>query len=135
MSEDVSLAVQQAVVAVLKADAVMAATVDGRVFDDVPPDAVFPYVCLTGWQHVPDEVDCFDVSEFFFDVQCFSRRVGRIDVGKIAAAVRKALSRTEISIDTGESAIISHRGTNYFTEPDGLTQRAILNFIVTSDQF
>lgn len=135
MSDDVSLPIQQAVVSVLRSDAALLAVIGGRVYDDVPPDAVFPYICLTGWQHVPEEIDCYDVSEYFFDVQCFSRQVGRVQVGGIAKDVRNALARKEVTIADGDAAIMSHRSTNFFTEPDGLTQRAILNFIATSDQF
>lgn len=135
MSDDVSIPIQQAVVAALKESTAVTALVDARVFDDVPPDAAFPYVCLTGWQHVPEDVDCYDVSEYFFDVQCFSRRVGRLEVGFVARAVRSALHHKEITVGSGDIASVSHRSTHYFTEPDGLTQRAILNFIVTSDQF
>lgn len=135
MPDDLSLPIQHAVVAALRANAGLAALVGDRVYDDVPPDTAFPYVCLTGWQHVPEEIDCYDVSEYFFDVQCFSRRIGRIEVGGIAREVHSALRRKEITITSGDTAAISHRSTNYLTEPDGLTQRAILNFVVTSDQF
>lgn len=135
MSDDISLPIQQAVVAVLKSDADVAQMVGGRVYDDVPASALFPYLCLTGWQMVPDEVDCFDVAEYFFDVQCFSRLVGRVEVGRIARRVRHALARKIVTIEGGSAATLSHRSTHYFTEPDGLTQRAVLNFVVTSDQF
>lgn len=135
MSDDVSLPIQQAVIAALKADAALAAIIGARAYDDVPADAAFPYACLTGWQHVPEEADCFDVAEYFFDFQCFSRSVGRVEVGRIARAVRGALARRELAIGDGLTASISHRTTLYFDEPDGLTRRAVLNFVVTSDQF
>lgn len=135
MIDDVSLSIQQAVVSVLRSDAALSAIIGGRVYDDVPADASFPYACLTGWQMVPDEFDCFDLAEYFFDVQCFSRQVGRVQVGDVARAARRALHRRQITIEGGLTASISHRGTLYFDEPDGLTRRAVLNFIVTSEEF
>lgn len=132
MSDDLSLSIQQAVIALLKTNPAVSAIVGVRVYDDVPPDAAFPHICLTGWQHVPAETDCFDMSEYFFDAQVYSRKSSRNEAASIAKAVRKALARASVSVD---GSVLSHRSTNYFTEPDGLTQRAVLNFVVTSDQF
>ncbi|MGV6872553.1 DUF3168 domain-containing protein [Pseudochelatococcus sp. B33] len=136
MSDDLSGPIQTAVHALLLADTGLSAIVGTRVFDRVPSDAQLPFVYTSGWQMIGDELDCYDVTEYFFDVQVFGRSgIGRLSITPAAGAVRKALHRQQITIEGGEIAWISHRTTFYFDEPDGLTRRAVLNFHVTSDQF
>lgn len=120
-----SLALQAHVVALLRGDSAVTGMVGQRIFDRVPASAMMPYIAMTGWQTISEDADCFDVSEVFFDVQCFSTDVGRPEVTRIAGAVKAALHRAA-AIDGGDPAI-SHNNTIYFVD-DGLTQRAVVNF-------
>lgn len=132
MSE-ATLPLQAAVVAALKAHAPLTAIVGAKVFDRVPAATVAPYCTITGWQEIEDGTDCSDASEVFFDVQCFSTAVGRPQAAQIAGAVKAALHHI-VPVTTGWSgAEISYRSTQYFTESDNATTRAVVNFQALTD--
>lgn len=132
MSE-ATLPLQAAVVAALKAHAPLAAIVGAKVFDRVPAGTVAPYCTVTGWQEIEDGTDCSDASEIFFDVQIFSTAVGRPEVARIAGAVKDALHRLTPATAGWGNTEISYRSTQYFTESDGVTTRAVVNFNALTD--
>lgn len=132
MSE-ATLPLQAAVVAALKAYAPLTAIVGAKVYDRVPENVQPPYVTLTGWQEVEDGTDCSDASEVFFDVQCFSAEVGRPESARIAGAVKAALHRLTPAFAGWSETEIIYRGTQYFTESDGTTTRAVVNFQALTD--
>lgn len=125
---DATLPLQAAVVAALKAYAPLVALIGAKVYDRVPAGTVAPYVTLTGWQELNDDTDCSDASEAYFDVQAYSDAVGRPQVANIASAVKSALNKTTPAVTGWGECEILHNNTLYFTEPDGLTQRAVVNF-------
>lgn len=122
---DPSLALQAQVVALLRGDAAVTGLVGQRIFDRVPPDAPMPYVAMTGWQTISEDAECFEAYEVYFDVQCYSNSVGRVEVARLAGAVKSALHKAAIT--AGGDPTISHNNTLYFVD-DGLTQRAVVNF-------
>ncbi|WP_100961065.1 DUF3168 domain-containing protein [Bosea sp. FBZP-16] len=132
MSE-ATLPLQAAVIAALKAHAPLAAIVGTKVFDRVPAGTAAPYLCLSGWQEIEDGTDCMDASEVFFDVQCFSTSVGRPEAARIAAAVKAALHRLAPATAGWSETEILYRSTQYFTETDGTTTRAVVNFQSLTD--
>jgi hypothetical protein len=132
MSE-ATLPLQAAVVAALKAHAPLAALVGAKVYDRVPANTPPPYVTITGWQEVEDGTDCMDASEVFFDVQCFSAAVGRPEAARIAGAVKAALHRLKPATTGWSETEIIYRGTQYFTESDNATTRAVVNFQALAD--
>lgn len=123
MSAD--LALQGAVVAALKAGV---PAVAGRVFDRVPPDAVFPYVNVAGWQIVRDDAECIEAVEVYFDVHVWSRAVGRVEASAIATAVARALHRQEFDLTDYGLVSLIHRDTRFLADPDGLTTHGVVNF-------
>jgi hypothetical protein len=132
MSE-ATLPLQAAVVAALKASADLTAIVGAKIYDRVPPNTLPPYTTITGWQEIEDGTDCLDASEIFFDVQCFSVEVGRPQAARMAAAAKAALHRlTPATAGWGETEI-TYRSTSYFTEADGVTTRAVVNFHALTD--
>lgn len=132
MSE-ATLPLQAAVVAALKAHAPLADIVGAKVYDRVPPNTQPPYVTISGWQEIEDGTDCMDASEIFFDVQCFSADVGRPQSARIAGAVKAALHRFTPDLDGWGNTEISYRTTQYFTESDNTTTRAVVNFQALTD--
>ncbi|MGY6251640.1 DUF3168 domain-containing protein [Bosea thiooxidans] len=132
MSE-ATLPLQAAVVAALKAHAPLTDIVGQKIYDRVPPNTLPPYVTITGWQEIEDGADCMDASEVFFDVQCFSAQVGRPEAARIAGAVKAALHRSSPATAGWAETEIIYRGTQYFTESDGTTTRAVVNFQALTD--
>ena len=55
---DGSLALQEAIIARLKADTGVSALVNGRILDHVPVDTPMPYVSLGPFQILPELADC-----------------------------------------------------------------------------
>lgn len=132
MSE-ATLPLQAAVVAALKAHAPLTAIVGTKVYDRVPANTQPPYIMLSGWQEIEDGADCFDTSEVFWDVQCFSAGVGRPEAARIAGAVKDALHRL-VPVTAGwRNTEITYRSTQYFNESDGVTTRAVLGFQALTD--
>jgi hypothetical protein len=132
MSE-ATLPLQAAVVATLKAHAPLAAIVGAKVYDRVPANTAPPYCTITGWQEIEDGTDCMDASEVFFDVQAYSTAVGRPEAARIAGAVKDALHRLAPETAGWGNTEISYRSTQYFTESDGVTTRAVVNFNALTD--
>ncbi|MFC7399588.1 DUF3168 domain-containing protein [Chelatococcus sp. GCM10030263] len=119
-------ALQAAAVAALKADAALAALIAGRVFDRVEPNAVFPYVNLTGFQLVQDDADCVDGAEVFFDVHVWSQAVARTEAAEIAGAVRSVLHGADLVLPGFDLLLIEHRDTRYLRDPDGVINHAVV---------
>jgi hypothetical protein len=125
-----TLDLQGAIVARLKADAALAELVSTSVFDRVPSTAM-PYVVVGEDQDVPDLAECIDGSEIFVTINAYSRSVGKPGVKRIAGAVKASLHGAEYALELSDEnrlLLIEHNGTIFRTEPDGLTQRAIMTF-------
>lgn len=137
MSEP-SAAMQKGIYDALMADAPLAALMGGavRVFDVVPPDAVFPYVTI-GDDQLLDRglVDCDpDLFEYFATIHVWSRpsNVGRIEAKNIAGRVREilkvppAVTGFAVKCSTTET-------TDHLRDPDGITAHSVLTqrFLVT----
>ena len=127
MSE-ATLPLQAAVVAALKAYAPLTDIVGQKIYDRVPANTAPPYCSISGWQELEDGTDCMDASDVFFDVQCFSASVGRPEAARIAGAVKKALHLLAPAAAGWANTEIQYRSTQYFTESDNVTTRAVLNF-------
>lgn len=132
MSE-ATLPLQAAVVAALKAYAPLTALVGAKIYDRVPPNTTPPYVCLSGWLEIEDGTDCSDASEIFFDAQAFSTDPGRPQAARIAAAIKAALHRLVPATAGWSETEILYRNTKYFSEADGITTRAVVNFNALAD--
>jgi hypothetical protein len=127
------LPLQPAVIAALKAHAPLAAIVGAKVYDRVPANTQPPYITITGWQIVEDGTDCADAVEIFFDAQCFSVNGGISQAAYMAGYVKDALHRLAPTTSGWGNTEILYRGTQYFTESDGTTTRAAVNFQALAD--
>jgi hypothetical protein len=123
-----SLELQKAVVARLKADAGVTALVGQRIYDRVPPDAVFPSVSLGPEQTAPSRADCYDGREITFQVDVWSRAVGFPEVKRIAEAVRAALQDAPLSLTGHRLLDITFTEARTFRDPDGLTSHSAMTF-------
>ena len=61
-----------------------------RVYDRVPPNAVFPYVTIGDDQHLA-EYDSGPFTESYVTVHVYSRAVGRIEAKTLVGLVRETL--------------------------------------------
>lgn len=123
---DPSLAMQGAIVAKSKADC---PSVSQRVYDNVPSDAVFPYIVVGEFQTVDDSADCVDGAEIFIPLHVWSRAVGQVEAKRVASDLRSSLHNAELDLGPHWNfLLIEHRSTLVLKDPDGVTTHAVVNF-------
>ncbi len=135
MATEPTLALQEAILAALKANSAVAAICGDHIFDRIPgdpnkppPPDLFPYVRIGEDQDVPDLAECIDGSEIFATVDVFSRAYGKPECKRLAGAVKRCLHAADLTLDDNRLLLIEHNGTVFTTDPDGLTERAIITF-------
>jgi len=93
------LALQDALVVALLADAGVATMVDDRVYVEPQEDVVFPYIHLGRQDASADRIGCYTDESIFFSVECQSRPVSaRVEALQMAHAVRVALDDAELPL-------------------------------------
>ena len=129
---DSSLDLQKAIVAALKASGELAALVGTRIYDQPPANAVKPYVSLGPEDWI--EADGVGILAYAGAVQidAWSIASGKPEAKRIANAVQNALHQAPLVLDTAQLVLLAHRVTRYFTEGDGITKHAALDFRATT---
>ncbi len=125
---DPSLPLQSSLIAVLRANAPVAALVGARVYDSVPPTPTFPYVALGDVQVIPDKADCIDGVEVFAQIDGWSRAVGYPEVKRIGAAIVAALDDQPVTVTGYDVVVFEIENIQYLRDPDGLTRHGALTF-------
>jgi Protein of unknown function (DUF3168) len=121
---DPSLPVQKAMVGAMTA----ASIAGGRIYDQAPTAAQFPYVTVGDCQVVPDKADCIDGAEIFPQVDVWSRATGFPETKQIAAQVLAALDDKPLVVDGYHLTVFEFVDVRYVRDPDGITRHGILNF-------
>lgn len=122
---DPSLELQAAIVSLLKGSPPVAG---GRIYDQVPTGAVFPYVSLGDAQVLPDKAECIDGVEIFSQVDVWSRAVGYGEVKAIVKEIMALLDDQSILVSGFSVVVFEHESTRYLRDPDGLTRHAAITF-------
>lgn len=125
---DSYLALLNAVVARLKADATLTGLVGSRVYTDVKDNPVFPFVRI--------EIQSADYStkdnvgmEHTIQVSAFSRKTDPAEAAQIRSAVFNSLNRAENSLSAVPVSNILHNGVSLiFKESDGKTWNSTIQF-------
>lgn len=126
---DPHLAVQDAALIALKADAAVTALLGSRLYDTVPTAPVFPYLTFGDGQTLPDKADCVDGSEVFLVLDIWSRPAANTGWQEAKAIVGVVLAVLD---DGGDGLVLAgHRlidlqreDIQYLRDPDGLTRHA-----------
>lgn len=124
---DPSLALQRAITGTLNADIGLQAVIALRVYDDVPPTAVYPYVSFGPSQITPQDAECITGFEVFLQIDVWSRELGFEECKAISELVRVALHLLTATQDA-LTFEIEHRFTNTNRDPDGITNHGVLSF-------
>ncbi len=114
----------------LKADAGVMALVDG-VYDRVPDNpwgTKLAYISFGPSDMVPEDPECIEGEEHNFQLDIWSRAVGRVHCKNVCAAVKKALHLAALELTT--NALVEVRLTlqRIMTDPDGLTTHGAMQF-------
>ena len=103
-----------------------------RVYDDVPPEsdresdtgAAWPYISIGPGNLVPVDETCWDRSQFFHQIDVWSREIGFPQVKRIAGAIHEALHEKTMPVDGQTLDRMSIQSISYSRDSDGLTSRA-----------
>lgn len=144
MSADPAYDLQAAVVPQLTADAALAALIGDRVYDDVPPNRVFPYVSLGPVQAIQEDTDdCICAYEVTLQMDVWARgttvngngyEAARPQMERVAGTLRQALHGKPLTLESHRLIQIRHADTLYLRDPDGLTGHAAVTFRALVDQ-
>lgn len=133
---DPSLELQAAIVGKLKNDAGIQAVVGNpaRVYDEVPMNPTFPYISIGDNQVLPDDADCIDGTEVFWQIDGWARDPTFPMTKKISKAIVAALHNQEITVSGYAVIVCELNRTDYLHDPDGITRHCAVNirFLIQS---
>lgn len=122
-----SVALQDLIIATLKADTDIAAIVGARVYDQAPEDAAFPYITLGAASSVPDDAECIPGIEQTVQIDIWHRDQGRKWRCKATVdLVYAALHEADLEIDSGALATLRVVLTRVENDPDKITAHGIV---------
>ena len=122
------LELQGEIVARLKADASLSALVAGRIYDEPPEGAVYPYVTTGEAQLLRTDLTCVSGADVYLTLHAWSQSVGFPEVKRIADAVAESLHLAPLSLPTNRLIELTHSQTRAFRDVDGVTSHAVIEF-------
>lgn len=126
--------VQQAVLTALSADANVKDVLGDppRLYDHVPPDAVFPYVAC-GPAHI-EPYDTKDESGFdqIVTLNIWSRHRGGKETRVVFQALYNALHRAPLAIAGQAFLSCAFHSADFALDSDGLTYHAAARFVIVT---
>jgi len=122
---DPSLQVQKAIVEALR----NASVAGGRIYDEAPENATFPYVTMGECQVLPDKADCIDGAEIFPQIDVWSRATGYPETKTIVSEVLAALDdNAALPVDGYLVVVFEFMEVRYLRDPDGITRHGAVTF-------
>lgn len=105
--------------------------VGGRIYDDVPQNATFPFIEIGESQGIPDDTSLGDqgMSEFI-DLHVWSRYRGKRQIKELMDDIHTALHGVSLTVTGRVSALSWVRNVRMFLEPDGMTRHGIVTIEV-----
>ncbi|OZI21721.1 hypothetical protein CAL18_12400 [Bordetella genomosp. 7] len=126
--------VQVAIYQRLTTDAGVSQMVEGRVYDDVPQGAVFPYIVIGEAPAVEWSQDCSIGADTEVVVHVWDRPSqtggpqGRKRTKQILQAVYESLHRYNLPIDDTYCVDLQATFQETFLDPDGITRHGVIRF-------
>lgn len=123
-----SRALQKAIVAALKADATVAASVGARVYDMAPADAAYPFISFGPTSVVPDNAELITGREETVQVDIWDRSNGLMHPARaLADAVYDVLHEETLTLDDPYANVECNVTLlQVFMDPDGLTAHGVV---------
>ena len=119
----VSAELQKLIFDRLKSASAVTAFVGNRIYDNVPPNADFPYISFGSHDFVPDDADCIFSGEHTFLLNVWSRKPGRVEAKQIVDEVRRALRRYDADMGAYGLLEMDIDFADVIMDGDGLTAR------------
>lgn len=121
------LALQDAIVAAVRADERLTTLIDGRIYDRAPSTIKKPYITIGPADLVSADAECVTGDEIVQQLDVWSIEPGFAECKTICAALRKALHLIEVE-QSGLRFEIEHQTTREFRDADGLTVHGVVIF-------
>lgn len=123
----VSVALQDLILALLKADAAVAAIVADRVIDGPTAKTAFPYVSLGASDVEMIDAECIRGRDETVQIDCWSRDDGKLwPCKKLVDAVSGALHEQEGPLSSGALISLNVVLTRTFVDRDGITAHGVV---------
>lgn len=105
-------------------------------YDRVPTSNPFPRVTIGPGQCIPGEDDgqCNTTYEVFLQIDAWSRAVGFPEVKALADTVKTTLHHAQPTLTGFTVVLLEWVSTDYSRDPDGLTNRARMQFRALIDE-
>lgn len=126
---DPGIELQGAIVAALTA----ASVAGGRVFDQVPQAADYPFISIGEMQVNDDDAENVGGVEVYATLHVWSRATGKPEASRLAAAVRGAIHEQDLRLPFWRLVEIRHQSTRLMTDPDGKTTHGVMTFRALAD--
>lgn len=97
-----------------------------RIYDDAPPDAVFPYVSLGRVESRAADAGGVEALEHAVTLHVWSRYGGRAEALEIVAALRAKLHGADLTIDGRKLVLLLVTFTDIFRSGDVRTTHGVL---------
>ena len=119
---------QKSIYQALVADAAVGTFIGARIYDNVPVEAVFPYVSFGPSHEIDDDEGCIDGEEHVIQIDVWDRSQGRkVNAKRINSAIKSTLHDADLSMaDPYALAFIRVRDTRCFLDADGVTAHGVI---------
>ena len=79
--------------------------------------------------------DCLELDNISIQIDVWSRDVSSEEMRELANAVRRALTKSDLTLEKNGLVLFNHENTRELRDPDGLTSHAAVNFDVIVERF
>lgn len=97
-----------------------------RIYDDPPPDVIFPYVTLGRVESRPSDASDVDAIEHAITLHCWSRYGGRAEALQVIGALRDVLHNAALAIEGRRLVFLFAQFSDVFRSGDGRTTHGVL---------
>ncbi|MFT3726318.1 MAG: DUF3168 domain-containing protein [Terricaulis sp.] len=107
-----------------------------RVYDDPPPDPVFPYVTLGRVETKPADANGAEALEHALTLHVWSRYGGRAEALEVVSALRAALHDASFAVEGRHLIFLFASFADVFRSGDGRTTHGVLRLrALTEEEF
>jgi len=97
-----------------------------RIYDDPPPDPVFPYMTIGRFETKPADSSGADATEHAVTLHVWSRYGGRAEALEALSAMRSALHNAPLAVESCALVLLLAQFTDVFRSGDGRTTHGVL---------
>lgn len=97
-----------------------------RIYDDAPPDPVFPYVTIGRVETRADDAVGSDALEHAVTLHAWSRHGGRAEALDVISALRAALHNAPLDVTGRNLVLLFAQFADVFRSGDGRTTHGVL---------